>query len=296
MTTNEKYKLYHGDCLEVMNEIPSKSVDMILCDLPYQVTKNKWDIIIPMNDYIMVNDKVLEQDKFYLQQFMKGLTKKEIDKIWKENKQEGLWSHYNRVVKDNGAMLLFGQDIFSAQLINSNPKMYKYKWFWKKDRPSGFLNAKKMPLKDVEEILVFYKKCATYNPQFWEGIPLHGMGTKYKEGNLGNNNYGKFASHTNPSANRKGDTKKYPRQVLEFKRPHPPIFPTQKPVDLCEYLIKTYTNEGDIVLDNCMGSGSTGVACINTNRKFIGIELDSKTFNLAKDRIENNDTRQKKLF
>ena len=282
-------KLYNGDCLEVMKEIPSKSVDMILCDLPYQVTKNKWDIIIPMNDYVIIDDEALEKDKFYLQQFMKGLTKKEIDKIWKENKQEGLWSHYNRVVKDNGAILLFGQDIFSAQLINSNLKMYKYKWFWKKDRPSGFLNAKKMPLKDVEEILVFYKKCPVYNPQFWEGIPLHGIGTKYKEGNLGNNNYGKFASHTNPSANREGDTKKYPRQVLEFKRPHPPIFPTQKPVDLCEYLIKTYTNEGDLVLDNCMGSGSTGVACKKLNRKFIGIELDNKTFNLAKDRIEGVD-------
>ena len=282
-------KLYNGDCLEVMKEIPNKSIDMILCDLPYQVTKNKWDIIIPMNDYIIANDESLEKDEFYLKQFLKGLSKKEIDKIWKENKQEGLWSYYNRIIKDNGAILLFGQDIFSAQLINSNLKMYKYKWFWKKDRPSGFLNAKKMPLKDVEEILVFYKKCPIYNPQFWEGIPLHGMGTKYKEGNLGNNNYGKFASHTNPSANREGDTKKYPRQVLEFKRPHPPIFPTQKPVDLCEYLLKTYTNEGDLVLDNCMGSGSTGVACKNLNRRFIGIELNSKTFNLAKDRIEGVD-------
>lgn len=282
-------KLYNGDCLEVMKEIPSKSVDMILCDLPYQVTKNKWDTIIPMNDYIIANDESLEKHEFYLKQFLKGLSKKEIDKIWKENKKEGLWSYYNRIIKDNGAILLFGQDIFSAQLINSNLKMYKYKWFWKKDRPSGFLNAKKMPLKDVEEILVFYKKCPIYNPQFWEGIPLHGMGTKYKEGNLGNNNYGKFASHTNPSANREGDTKKYPRQVLEFKRPHPPIFPTQKPVDLCEYLIKTYTNEGDLVLDNCMGSGSTGVACKNLNRRFIGIELNSKTFNLAKDRIEGVD-------
>lgn len=282
-------KLYNGDCLEVMKEIPNKSIDMILCDLPYQVTKNKWDTIIPMNDYIIANDESLEKDEFYLKQFLKGLSKKEIDKIWKENKQEGLWSYYNRIIKDNGAILLFGQDIFSAQLINSNLKMYKYKWFWKKDRPSGFLNAKKMPLKDVEEILVFYKKCPIYNPQFWEGIPLHGMGTKYKEGNLGNNNYGKFASHTNPSANREGDTKKCPRQVLEFKRPHPPIFPTQKPVDLCEYLIKTYTNEGDLVLDNCMGSGSTGVACKNLNRRFIGIELNSKTFNLAKDRIEGVD-------
>ena len=287
MLENKDYELYLGNCLEVMKNIPSKSVDMVLCDLPYQVTKNKWDIIIPMNDYIIINDEVLEKDEFYLQQFTKGLSKKEIDKAWKENKQEGLWAHYNRIVKDNGAILLFGQDIFSAQLINSNLKMYKYKWFWKKDRPSGFLNAKKMPLKNVEEILVFYKKCPIYKPQFWEGKPLHGMGAKYKEGNLGNNNYGKFASHTNPSANREGDTKKYPRQVLEFKRPHPPIFPTQKPVDLCEYLIKTYTNEGDLVLDNCMGSGSTGEACIETNRNFIGIEKDEKYFKIAKDRLKN---------
>lgn len=279
-------ELYNNDCLEIMKDIPSKSIDMILCDLPYQVTQNKWDTIIPMNDFISINNKNIEKNEFYLQQFMKGLTKKEINKIWKENKQEGLWTYYNRIIKDNGAIVLFAQDIFSAQLISSNPKMYKYKLFWKKDRPSGFLNAKKMPLKDVEEILIFYKKCPTYNPQFWEGIPLHGMGTKYKEGNLGNNNYGKFASHTNPSANREGDTKKYPRQLLEFKRPHPPIFPTQKPVDLCEYLIKTYTNEGEVILDNCMGSGSTGVACKKLNRKFIGIELNKLTFELAKDRIK----------
>ena len=287
MIEDGRYRLYQGDCLEIMKNITDKSIDMILCDLPYQVTQNKWDTIIPMNDFININNKNIEKNEFYLQQFMKGLTKNEINKIWKKNKQEGLWTYYNRIIKDNGAIVLFAQDIFSAQLINSNPKMYKYKFFWKKDRPSGFLNAKKMPLKNIEEILIFYKKCPTYNPQFWESIPLHGMGTKYKEGNLGNNNYGKFASHTNPSANREGDTKKYPRQLLEFKRPHPPIFPTQKPVDLCEYLIKTYTNESEVILDNCMGSGSTGVACLNTNRRFVGIELDEKYFNIAKNRIEN---------
>ena len=280
-----QYQLYNGDCFEVMKDIPSNSIDMVLCDPPYQMTHNKWDVVIPMNDYVKQGNKVLVKDEFYLQQFLKGVPKKEIDDLWKENKHEGLWYHYNRIVKPNGAILLFGQDVFSAQLISSNPKMYRYKWFWKKDRPSGFLNAKKMPLKDIEEILVFYKKCPVYNPQFWEGIPLHGMGTKYREGKLGNNNYGKFASHTNPSANRVGDTKKHPRQVLEFKRPHPPIFPTQKPVDLCEYLIKTYTNENDTVLDNCMGSGSTGVACLNTNRKFIGIELDYENFSIAEKRI-----------
>ena len=178
MIEDGRYRLYQGDCLEIMKNITDKSIDMILCDLPYQVTQNKWDTIIPMNDFININNKNIEKNEFYLQQFMKGLTKNEINKIWKKNKQEGLWTYYNRIIKDNGAIVLFAQDIFSAQLINSNPKMYKYKFFWKKDRPSGFLNAKKMPLKNIEEILIFYKKCPTYNPQFWEGIPLHGMGTK----------------------------------------------------------------------------------------------------------------------
>ena len=143
-----------------------------------------------------------------------------------------------------------------------------------------------MPLRSHEDIVIFYKKLPTYNPQFWEGKPLHGMGSKFKEGQLENNNYGKFDSHKNPSAERKGDTKKYPRSVLSFKKEHPPIHPTQKPVDLLEYLIKTYTNEGDVILDNTMGSGSTGVAALNTGRKFIGIELDDKYFNIAKERIE----------
>lgn len=236
------YKLYNGDCLEVMKEIEDNSVDMILCDLPYGVTKNKWDSVIPL------------------------------DIIWKE---------YNRIIKDNGAIILFSQDLFSVNLIMSNIKMYKYKLFWKKDRPSGFLNAKRMPLKDVEEILIFYKKQPTYNPQMWEGKESHSVGKVEGEDFCkNNNNYGNFGR-----VNTKGNLK-YPRQVLEYNRPHPPVHPTQKPVDLLEYLVKTYTNEGDIVLDNCMGSGSTGAACMNTNRRFIGIELDENYFNIAKNRIE----------
>ena len=241
------YNLYQGDCLEVMKIIPSKSIDMILCDLPYEVTRNKWDIIIPFKP---------------------------------------LWGQYNRVIKDNGAIVLFGQGMFTAKLMLSQEKIWRYNLIWEKDRPSGFLNAKRMPLRSHEDILVFYKKTPTYNPQFWDGNPLHGMGTKYKEGKLANNNYGEFKSYKNPSAEREGDTKKYPRSVIKFKRPHPPIFPTQKPVDLCEWLIKTYTNEGELVLDNCMGSGSTGVACLNTNRRFIGIESDKKYFDIANRRLK----------
>ena len=243
-------QLYHGDCLEIMKNIPNKSIDMILCDLPYGSTRNKWDVIIPF---------------------------------------DLLWEQYNRIIKDNGVIVLFAQGMFTCQLMQSQPKLWRYNLIWEKDRPSGFLNAKKMPLRSHEDICVFYKKSPTYNPQMWEGKPLHGMGTKYREGNLANNNYGKFASHTNPSANREGDTKKYPRSVLKFSRPHPPIHPTQKNVELLEYLLKTYTLEGELVLDFTMGSGSTGVACMNTSRHFIGIELDEKYFNIAVNRIENKE-------
>lgn len=245
----DNYKLYQGDCLKIMKDIPDKSIDMILCDLPYGTTQNKWDSVIPF------------------------------DQLWKE---------YNRIIKDNGAIVLFAQGMFTSDLMQSNRKYWRYNLIWEKDRPSGFLNAKRMPLRSHEDICVFYKKLPTYNPQFWEGEPLHGMGNKFKEGNLENNNYGKFPSHTNPSALRKGDTQKHPRSVLKFGRPHPPIHPTQKSVELCEWLIKTYTNENDVILDNCMGSGTTGIACINTNRKFIGIELEENYFNIAVNRIFEN--------
>lgn len=198
---------------------------------------------------------------------------------------EGLWEQYERIIKKNGAIVLFGQGLFTAQLMLSNKKLWRYNLIWEKDRPSGFLNASKMPLRSHEDILIFYKSVPTYNPQFWEGIPLHGMGTKFKQGNLANNNYGTFASHSNPSAKRTGDTKKYPRSVLKFAKPHPPIHPTQKPIELCEWLIKTYSNENQLILDNCCGSASILVAAKNVNRNFIGFETDSNYFEIAKKRL-----------
>lgn len=245
-------KLYQGDCLELMKQISDKSIDMILCDLPYGVlnktNKNtKWDC-------------VLSWDK--------------------------LWEQYERIIKDNGAILLFGQNLFFIDLVNSNRKMFKYDLVWDKQLTSGFLNAKKMPLRKHEQIAVFYKKAPIYNPQFTEGKPLHSKGISYKNKEIKNNNYGDFRQTED---NRKGSTQKYPVSILSFMKPHPSttIHPTQKPVALLEYLIKTYTNECETVLDNCMGSGSTGVACVNTNRNFIGIELDENYFNIAKERIEN---------
>ena len=247
----ERYKLYNGDCLEVMDKLIEQDikVDAIICDPPYGTTTCKWDTIIPFDD---------------------------------------MWDRLNKLIKPNGAIVLFGQGMFTSQLMASQPKIWRYNLIWEKDRPSGFLNAKRMPLRSHEDICVFYKKLPTYNPQFWEGKPLHGMGSKYKEGNLANNNYGDFPSHKNPSALRKGDTQKHPRSVLKFSKPHPPIHPTQKPVSLMEWLIKTYTNENEVILDFTMGSGSTGVACINTNRKFIGIELNKDYFEIGKNRIEES--------
>ena len=243
----ELNKTYFGDCLELMKSIPDGSIDMVLCDLPYGVTKNNWDSIIDL---------------------------------------EELWNQYLRITKETSPIILFGQDKFSARLLLSNEKIHRYNLIWDKgNRGSGFLNAKKMPLRNHEDILVFYRKLPTYNPQFGEGEPLHGMGKKYKEGKLGNSNYGKFDSHKNPSAERKGDTKKYPKSILRFDRPHPPIHPTQKSLELCEYLIKTYSNRGDIILDNCAGSGTTGLAAKNTNRNYIMIENNLEYFEICQKRL-----------
>lgn len=244
-------KLYKGDCLVEMAKLPDKSIDMILCDLPYGVLhKNnphaQWDSKIPF------------------------------DKLWEQ---------YNRVIKDNGAIVLFAQGMFSAQLMMSNPKMWRYNLAWDKVLTSGFLNAKRMPLRSHEDICVFYKQIPTYNPQMAEGQPLHGKGTSYMNKGVTNNCYG---ATKGTEEGRKGSTEKYPTSIVRFQKPHPScaVHPTQKPVDLLEYLIKTYTNEGEKVLDNCMGSGSTGLACVNTKRNFIGIELNDEYFAIAEKRIK----------
>ena len=240
---NENVRLFNGDCLEVMRQIPYKSIDMILCDLPYGTTQNKWDSVIDL---------------------------------------DRLWEQYNRIIKDNGAILLFAQTPFDKVLGFSNLKMLKYEWIWVKNKATGFLNSKKMPLKAHENILTFYKKPPMYNPQglIKKEIPTINKGNRgKKERGAGGTNYGIATKDAIQ------EYENYPRDVLEFRVVMKPVHPTEKPVDLLEYLIKTYTKEGDTVLDNCMGSGSTGVACINTNRKFIGIELDENYFKIADDRI-----------
>lgn len=236
-------KIYNENCLIGMNNINDKSVDMILCDLPYGTTQNKWDSIICLNK---------------------------------------LWGQYNRIIKDNGAIVLFAQTPFDKVLGSSNLKMLRYEWIWEKTTATGHLNAKKMPLKAHENILIFYKKLPVYNPQKTQNhTPVHSY-TKYQDDG---SNYGK----TSVGISGGGSTERYPRSVILFKsdKQKQALHPTQKPVALCEYLIKTYTNECDIVLDNCMGSGTTAIACINTNRQYIGFELDTNYYNIALERINN---------
>lgn len=235
------------DCLEVMKSISDWSVDMILCDLPYWVTQNKSDIIIPF-------------DK--------------------------LWEHYERVIKDNWAIILFWQGLFFIDLINSNRKLFKYDLVWNKELTTWFLNAKRMPLRQHEQIAVFYKKLPTYNPQFKQGKPLHWRWKSYLEKENINNNYWEFKQLED---NRKWSTDKYPTSILTFKKPHPSIAQhrTEKPVELLQELILTYSNEWEIILDNTAGVMWVAIACENTNRKWICIEKDETYFNIWVERINN---------
>ena len=236
-------KLYKGDCLEIMSKLPEKSVDLILCDLPYGVTACKWDSVIPF---------------------------------------EPLWEQYNRVIKDNGAICLFGSEPFSSKLRLSNIKNFKYDLIWEKTKASGFLNSKKAPLRAHEVISVFYKSQPTYNPQYSFG---HKPYKKINVSDGATSVYGKIDKTGIVKESKDG--RRYPRSVIKFSNPNnKSLHPTQKPVELLEYLIKTYSSEGETVLDSCMGSGSTGVACKNTNRNFIGIELDEKYFSIACNRLE----------
>lgn len=241
-------QLYNGDCLEIMKDIPDKSIDMILCDLPYGTTACKWDVVLPFNK---------------------------------------LWEQYNRIIKDNGAIVLFGSEPFTSNLIMSNLEMFKYNWYWNKNSASGFVNAKLKPMNTMEIISVFSKGKTSngnknnmvYYPQGL--IPFNKI---TKRGNKPGKENSFYRPSTKDNCNFQEWTN-YPKNYLEFNYQKNAVHPTQKPVDLCEYLIKTYTKENELVLDNCMGSGTSGVAAVNTNRDFIGIEKELKYFEIAKERI-----------
>lgn len=249
MTSIEFNKIYNEDCLGDINSrtgmwrIPDKSMDMILCDLPYEKTKNKWDSIIPL------------------------------DKLWEQ---------YKRIIKDNGAIVLFSAEPFTSQLVVSNLEMFRYDIIWEKQKGSDPLNAKRKPLRSHENILVFYKKLPTYNPQFeYGGDPYIRKGDcSVKSSNFNKANIIKDLGSE--------DGKRYPKTVVKFSNEgmnSKNLHPTQKPLKLCEWLIKTYSNEGDLILDNCMGSGTTAVACINTNRSYIGFEKEKEYIDIINHRI-----------
>jgi site-specific DNA-methyltransferase (adenine-specific) len=247
----EKNKIYLGDCLEVMKDIDDESIDLIFSDLPFGTTNLSWDLPI------------------------------DLDKLWEQ---------YNRIIKSNGAILLFAQSPFDKILGCSNLKMLRYEWIWEKGAATGHLNANRCPLKAHENILVFYKKQPTYNPQMTEGHVRKVSKAKNRAACIERRN-DTDDIYNNEYADRVGDydsTTRYPRSVIKFStdKQKSNLHKTQKPVALCEYLIKTYTNEGDIVLDSCIGSGTTAIAAINTGRSYIGIEKDEKYFNITNKRIE----------
>lgn len=239
-------RIFNMDCMEGMTSLEDHSLDCIICDLPYGVLNKqnphaKWDTELPLDE---------------------------------------LWQHYRRLIKPNGAIILFCQGMFTARLMISNPKMWRYNLIWKKGtRSSGFLNANRMPLRNHEDIAVFYQKLPVYHPQMAIGEKNHGRNVRGAQSN--NKCYGNFKVVDTVFTN-----EKYPLSVIDIPKEHDSFYhPTQKPVALLEYLIRTYTDEGDTVMDNCMGSGTTGVACMKTGRNFIGYEKEKKYFDISQERI-----------
>lgn len=237
-------RLFQGDCLTLMDKIPDESIDMVLCDMPFGTTHCSWDEILDLNL---------------------------------------LWKQYKRIIKPNGAILLFAQTPFDKILGVSNIEDLRYEWIWEKTRPTGHFNANIAPMKAHENILVFYKSPPVYHPQFTTGHKKNCKWTKKVDTQNNTSIYNEASVEYSGG----GTTTRYPRSVLTFS-PERGLHPSQKPVELCEYFIRTYTNEGETVLDNCMGSGTCGIACLNTKRKFIGIELEEAFFNIAKDRIKKH--------
>lgn len=251
------FQIYNEDCLEGMKKIPDGSVDMVLCDPPFNITDCEFDKALPL---------------------------------------PLLWEQVLRVTKNNAAMLFFTIGKFTIEFAASQLKLYRYEWIWRKNLATGFLNAKKMPLRAHENILVFYRKLPTYNPQFWKDKPYTKKGWRFSY------NYAEFKGGEKwLYQNKENVEQRYPHDVQNFQMPYASAetcyHPNQKPVDLLEYLIRTYTNEGELVLDATMGSGSTGVACMNTGRKFIGFETEKKFFDIANKRIsEALALKQQELF
>ncbi|MGO5241734.1 DNA-methyltransferase [Hallella faecis] len=243
--------IFEGDCIEIMKQFPDNCIDMILCDLPYGTTQNKWDSIIPLDE---------------------------------------LWQEYKRIIKENGAIVLTSQGLFTAQLMLSNPKQFKYKWVWEKSKPTNFLNAKKQPLRKYEDVCVFYKKQPVYNPQMVQGEPYD---KGFRKNQL-SGSYGDFQPvHVH------SDGKRYPTDVIYFKTAESEgevIHPTQKPVELGRYFVRTYTNPGALVLDNTFGSGSFLLSALLEGRNFVGIEKNEDVHLFKEKEIDYILAAKKRLY
>lgn len=288
-----------GDCLDILPAIPDLSIDMVLCDLPYSITNNAWDSPVPLEDFLCVSgiqvtlsslQKMLwapNKSNLARNAEMKALLElpiRDIVKYWNTHKQSGLWTHYKRLIKPHGAIVLFGAGQFSAELMATGKQLWRYNLIWDKTTPTGFLNANRMPLRGHEDMLVFYKHLPVYHPQKTTGHTRKVSTAKHKRNSAKSTNYGKYSCTTYDS------TERYPTSVWRFStdKQKSTLHPTQKPVALCEELIKTYTDEGALVLDNTAGSFTTAVACDNLHRNWIAIEKERSIFNAGLNRLNEN--------
>ena len=274
--------IYLGDCLDLMQHIRDKSIDMICTDLPYgQTARNKWDVVIPFHDYVVVNKIYYYETNLIKLSEILSMNLDETKKWFDSKKQTGLWSQYERIIKDNGIIILFANGMFTADLMQSNRKLWKYNLIWEKTQPTGFLNAKKMPLRSHEDIYIFYKKLPPYHPQKTTGHPRKVSKAEHKTNCKSTTDYGIYQSTSYDS------TERYPRSIWTFAKDSQKsaAHPTQKPVVLIEELIKTYTNSGGLILDSCAGSCTTAIAALNTGRNYICIEKDKDIYEIGVKRV-----------
>ena len=268
--------MWQGGCLELLPNVADKSIDLICTDLPFgQTARNKWDIIIPFNEYVEVSigkkSKIMYLQDFLLHCYITGrMNYQEAIEYFNLNSRPGIWTEYKRIIKDNGAIVLFANGMFTSDLMQSNREMWRYNLIWEKTQPTGFQNANRMPMRNHEDMCVFYKKQPTYNPQKTGGHLRKVSTADHKRNSKQSTNYGEINNHTYDS------TERFPKSVWLFAKDTQKcaLTPTQKPLALLEEIIKTYTNVGDTALDSCIGSNTAGLACKNLGRKFIGIEKD----------------------
>ena len=276
----EKNSAHLGDCLEIMPFIEDDTIDMVLADLPYGTTNCKWDTLVPLHDHV----NKLSRDKFLLHLFSKGVNYREAIDEWLTRKEKGLWYFLNKKCKERAAIAMFAQTPFDKVLGDSNKKDLRYEWIWQKTHPTGHLNAKRMPMKAHENILIFYKKLPTYNPQKTTGHERKVSLKKHKEScdSIDSPIYSSGQKATSYDS-----TERYPLSVLKFPsdKQKSNLHPTQKPVDLLRYFIRTYTNTGDTILDMTSGSATTAIACLEEGRKYIVIEKEQKYFEIGQKRI-----------